>query len=691
MATTQDDRILKIETPLGKDFLLLSSFYAMEELSGLFRYEAELLHEEAKEGNIPTDIDINAILGKDVTITITQEDGVERTFSGIVNAFSKRNRNARFSFYNASIVPKIWLLTQKHQSRIFQHKTVQQILEEVFEGYQVSFEIQGAFEKRNYCVQYRESDFGFASRLMEEEGFYYYFEQKGGVHKMIVANTPQSHQDNPGKSEIAYRVEMDKDEGFNSYIRDLIVDFTLQTGKIVNRDYTFQLNTNKLESTLPSLFNVGGNQELESYDYPGGYARKYDGIDRGGGESPGDLQGVFPDKDRTVENAMQVLDAQYEVLNGSSGCAAFTGGHRFKLKNHPSKKFNRQYILTSVVHHAEQSPAYISNETVNDAYSNNFTCIPHGSGAPPFRPQRRTPKPVVRGSQTAVVVGPAGEEIFTDKYGRVKAQFHWDREGQENADSSCWMRVGTLWAGKQWGVIHIPRIGQEVIVDFLEGDPDRPIIVGSVYNPDTMPPYTLPDNKTQSGVKSRSSKGGSPENFNEFRFEDKMGEEEVYLHAEKDWTIMVENDKNQIVGHDETLTVKNDRTKTVENNETSTIIHNRTETVGSGEDTETITINGFRSETVVKDETIAVGGSMSHDVAGDKSSSVGKSETTSVANNKTDNVGDTLTVSATNEINESSKTIKINAGMELILSGPGGQIKIDAGGVTITGVLVKIN
>ncbi|NNF00942.1 MAG: type VI secretion system tip protein VgrG [Pyrinomonadaceae bacterium] len=691
MATTQDDRLLKIETPLGKDFLLLGSFYGVEEISSLYQYEVALRHEENKEGHKPTDVDINSILGKDVTVTISQKDGVSRTFSGIVNSFSKRNRNARFSFYTATIVPKIWLLTQIRQSRIFQHKSVQEILEKVFEGYEVAFEIQGEFERRNYCVQYRESDFGFASRLMEEEGFYYYFEQKGGSHKMIVGNTPQSHQDNPGKSEITYNVEQMEQEDFVSYVHDLVVDFTLQTGKIANRDYNFQLNTNKLESTLPSLFKVGGNQDLESYDYPGGYARKYDGIDRGGGESPSDLKGVFPDKDRTVENAMQVLDSQFEVLSGSSNCCGFTGGHRFKLKKHPGKKLNRQYIVTAVVHHAEQSPSYISGDEVNNPYSNNFTCIPHGSGAPPFRPKKRTPKPVVRGSQTAVVVGPAGEEIFTDKYGRVKAQFHWDREGQENADSSCWMRVGTLWAGKQWGVIHIPRIGQEVIVDFIEGDPDRPIIVGSVYNPDTMPPYTLPDNKTQSGVKSRSSKGGSPENFNEFRFEDKKGEEEVYLHAEKDWTIMVENDKNQIVGHDETLHVKNDRTKTVDNDETSTIVHNRTETVGSGEDTEKITIKGFREEVVSKNETVTIGENMTHDVGGEKSTSVGKSETTSVANNKTDNIGDKLTVSATNEISESSKTIKISAGMELVLSGPGGQIKIDAGGVTITGVLVKIN
>ena len=287
-----------------------------------------------------------------------------------------------------------------------------------------------------------------------------------------------------------------------------------------------------------------------------------------------------------------------------------------------------------------------------------------------------------------MVVGPAGEEIFTDKYGRVKVQFHWDREGKNDADSSCWVRVGTLWAGKQWGVVHIPRIGQEVIVDFIEGDPDQPIIVGSVYNPDTMPPYTLPDKKTQSGVKSRSSKGGSPANYNEFRFEDKKGEEEVHLHAEKDWTIMVEHDKNQIVGHDETHLVKHDRTKTVNHDETSTIKHDRTETV---ENNETITIVHNRTETVGDNETVTIGKDYKHDVIGEASTSVGKNLKTSVGADSTNNVNSNYTLTAALKISESASEIEISAGTKLTLNGPGGQIVIGPDGVTITGVLVKIN
>jgi type VI secretion system secreted protein VgrG len=706
MATTQKNRMMSIATPLGEDHLLINSFRVTEALSKLFEFEAELLHEENDAGGKPTVVDAQSILGQPVTLTILQRDGTKRFFNGMVNRFSQGNRDVRFTYYYATVVPTIWKLTQKIQKRIFQHITVPDILKKVFKGYEVSFEIQGDFKPRNYCVQYRESDFDFASRLMEEEGIYYYFQHSDGSHKMIVANTPQSHRSCPGKSRLPFALEYNQQDDFIGAIKTWLVDYKLQSGKITFWDNNFQLPKNKLDAEQPSRFNVGGNQALEIYESSAGYARKYDGIDKSGGERPSDLQNVFPDKTQTAKVAMEVLDADYKTVSGTSDCCALAAGHKFTLFNHPTDEYNSDHIIVSIMHGMTQNPDYISNGSVANPYSNSFRCIAHGAGSPPFRPSRKTPRREMRGTQTATVVGPAGEEIFTDKYGRVKVQFHWDREGKYDANSSCWMRVGTLWAGKQWGVIHIPRIGQEVIVDFIEGDCDQPIIVGSVYTPDTMPPYKLPDNKTQSGVKSRSSLGGGPENFNEFRFEDKKGKEEVYLHAEKDWTIMVEHDKNQIVGHDETHLVKHDRTKTVENDETTTIVHNRTETVGSGGDKETITIHGFREETVDKDETITItgnrtekvgknetitiGGNRVHDVVGTNKTSVTGAETNSVAEKRSDSAK-SLDVKIATESTHSGKTIKIDAGVELILTGPGGQIKIDGSGVTITGVLVKIN
>jgi type VI secretion system secreted protein VgrG len=322
-------------------------------------------------------------------------------------------------------------------------------------------------------------------------------------------------------------------------------------------------------------------------------------------------------------------------------------------------KAEGDYVLRRVTHSATRGNAYRSGESGAFEYTNHFQAIPF---ALPFSPPRVTPKPVVAGSQTAVVVGPAGEEIFTDKYSRIKVQFHWDRQGKSDADSSCWVRVASQWAGKQWGFISIPRIGQEVVVDFLEGDPDLPIVTGSVYNAEQMPPYALPGNKTQSGVKSRSSMGGNPETFNEIFFEDKKGSELVYIRAEKDQTLAVENDEAHWVGHDRDKTVDNDervlihhdRTKTVDNNETNTIGVDRKEKVGSNE---TIDIGASRTETVGKHEsisvkltrtrlvglaeTVTVGGAQAITVGAARAVTVGLSQAVTVAGNQTESVGGT--------------------------------------------------
>ena len=579
MATTQDGRLLNITTPKGKDYLLLNRISANEGLSQLFSIDVELLREENEAGATPTFISEKEMLGQPATITIHQsEDHAERTFRGIINRFSRGDRSTRFSYYYATIVPNVWVLTQIVQSRIFQHITVPDILKKIFAGFDVDYEIQGDFKKRNYCVQYRESDFDFASRLMEEEGIYYYFDHAAGSDKLVIANTPQSHRDCPTATKIPYFVELGSKEGYIARVTNLTVEFQLQTGHVTFWDYHFQLPTNKLKAEQPSRFNVGGNQQLEFYDFPGGYARKYDGINSGGGEQPAELNNVFPDKQKTAENVMQALDAQYEVLSGSSTFCSMSAGHKIELIKHPSSGLNRQYIITTVTHQAEQSPDYISDDIVSEPYMNNFTFIPHGDGAPPFRPMRKTVKPTVMGCQTAIVVGPPGEEIFTDKYGRVKVQFHWDRDGKNDLNSSCWLRVAQSWAGNRWGSMFIPRIGMEVMVDFLEGDPDQPIIVGCVYNPDTMPPYKLPDEKTKMTIKSYSTKGGG--GFNELRFEDKKGEEQVFIHAEKDEDIFVKHDANEYIGNDRHLIVKKDQFEKVENDKHLIVKYDQMEKIG---------------------------------------------------------------------------------------------------------------
>ncbi len=552
---TQDTRVLQAMTPLGKDKLLIVALSGHEGLSQLFSFELDLLAENQ------TDVAFDKLLGKESTVTVMlAKEGSKRYFSGICNRISQASRDETFTTYRLEIVPQFWFLTRRQQSRIFQQMAVPDILKKVLTGLDVSYELQGKFEKRDFCVQYRETDFNFASRLMEEEGIYYFFKHSNGSHKMVVANTPQSHAD---LGNIIYETI----EGGNRP-EDRILEWSkaqeLRSGKYTLWDHCFELPHKHLDADktiqesvtagkVSHKLKVGGNDNFEIYDYPGAYAQRFDGIDKGGGEQPSELQKIFDDNKRTAEIRMQEQAADGLVVQGEGNVRQLTSGHKFSLERH----FNAdgQYVLTSVQHFARQGSDYRSEDTTF-SYNNTFTCIP---AALPFRPPRVTRRPVVHGSQTAVVVGPQGEEIFTDKYGRVKVQFHWDREGKSDANSSCWVRVGSIWAGKQWGAVHIPRIGQEVIVDFIEGDADQPIIVGSVYNAEMMPPYKLPDNKTQSGIKSRSSLNGSTENFNELRFEDKKGSEDVYFHAEKDSHRVVENDDDLQVGHDQTIAIKNNR------------------------------------------------------------------------------------------------------------------------------------
>lgn len=647
MATTQDNRILKIATPLGKDYLLLDNFTATEGLSQLFSIEADLLHEENDSSFNPTVVDPKSIVGKGVTISVGSEDGTTRSFSGMVNRFVQGGRNIRFSHYTISIVPHIWVLTQNSQSRIFQQISVPDILKKVLSGFDVKYEMQGTFEPRNYCVQYRESDFAFISRLMEEEGIYYYFEHADGKDVMIIGNTPQSHRDCPTKKDIPFFVKVGEQQDFVGAVRTLITGSNLMTGKVTLWDHNFQLPDKKLEKEESSKFTLGENKKFEFYDYPAGYGRKYDGIDKSGGEQPAELQKVFPDREATVKNAMEALDGRVTVSNGTSDCCSISAGHRFNLKDHPNKDLNKTYVLTSVRHTAQQSPSYSSDDTVNNPYTNEFTCIIQGAGQPAFRPLRSTPKPMVYGSQTAYVVGPAGEEIYTDKYGRVKVQFHWDREGQVNASSSCWVRVAQTWAGNQWGTMFIPRIGMEVLVHFLEGDPDQPIITGSVYNPQTMPPYTLPDEKTKSTIKTNSSKGGG--GFNELRFEDKKGSEQIFVHAEKNVDIRIKNDRME--------NVLNDRHLIVDNN---------------------------KFEHIKKDKHVTIGGDQNEKVDGTYSLETGSDIHEKAASNVAVEAGTAVHIKA-------GMTAVIEAGTSLTLKVGGNFININSGGIFIKGTMVMLN
>jgi type VI secretion system secreted protein VgrG len=552
---------------LGKDVLLLTGFAGREAISQLFSFNLDLLAENREQ------VKYDQLLGQPVTLRIELPNDGERFISGICSRVSQGGQEGdkqsltTFTTYRMEIVPQLWLLTRRAQSRIFQHLSVPDILKKVFEGLNVSYQISGSFQPRDYCVQYRETDFNFASRLMEEEGIYYFFKHTAEGHTMVVANTPQGHPVLSHASQIIF-------EGIVGGVRDDDRIFTwektqeLRSGKYTLWDHCFELPHKHLDATEPiqasipvgeitHKLRVGNNDKLEIYDYPGAYAQRFDGIAKGGGEQPAELQKIFEDNKRTTQIRIQQEALAGFVISGSSNCKQLNSGYKFTLDRHFDA--DGEYVLTEVFHSARYRE-YRSGGDGEFSYDNRFSCIPIGL---PFRPLQVTPKPRVFGTQTAIVVGLAGEEIFVDKYGRVKVQFHWDREGQMDENSSCWIRVSQNHSGLKWGAGYWPRIGQEVVVDFVEGDPDQPIILGSVYNASEMPAYKLPDEKTKTIIhKSNSSKGGG--GFNEIRFEDKSGSEQIFLHGQRNQDIRIKNDQMEWIGNDTHLIVKKDQLEQVE-------------------------------------------------------------------------------------------------------------------------------
>jgi type VI secretion system secreted protein VgrG len=582
MPIKQDDRMLGIKTALGAEKLAIGSFTLQEQISRLFQIEAELATEDGE-------IKLDDVIGQKATIRLDIGDNDKRYFNGYVSRLVQVANEGHYARYRATIVPWLWFLTRTSDCRIFQNKTVPKIIEDIFQLYGFSdykLKLSATYPTWEYCVQYRETAFNFVSRLMEQEGIYYYFEHEDGNHTLVLADSISAHKPFPGYADIAFH-ELGEGADEREVITDWTVEKEVQPVAYALQDFDFK----KPKTSLLSSANVSrqyGKAEYEIYDFPGEYLEHDEG-------------------QRLSDVRLNELQSQYELLHGQASARGLAAGCIFKLKDHPRGDQNRDYLITEVSIQADSGP--FDTSSGGESFSCSLSAIDKSQQ---FRAARLTPKPIVQGPQTAIVVGPSGEEIYTDEHARVKVHFPWDRHDKSDQDSSCWVRVSQYWAGKQWGSIHIPRIGQEVIVEFLEGDPDEPIITGRVYNADQVPPYALPANKTQSGHKSRSSKGGSTANFNEIRFEDKKGSEEVYIHAEKDQNNVVENDETTQVGHD--------RTEAVGHDEKITIGNDRTETVGRNEKTQ---VNGFHEETIAGSQTILVGANLNEKVALNYSETVG--------------------------------------------------------------------
>jgi len=546
-------RVMEIVTPLGEDVLLFHSMNAREEMNRLFEYHVDLL--SAKD-----DINLDEILGKNVTIKLALPQEETRFLNGYVTRFAQGGTLGRFRRYHATVRPWLWFLTRTTDCRIFQEQTVPDILKAVFADHgaaEFKFELTSTYRKRTYCVQYRETDYNFVSRLMEEEGIGWYFRHAEGHNTLVLTDSTSMHTAAPGCETLSFISDLEQVRPELEHIRAWDFSREIQPGVYVHDDYDLERPGVELRTSrsLPRNYTPS---DYEVFDYPGLYQQKGDG-------------------EQYAAVRIDELGSQFELAQGKTNARGLAVGFLLKLEDHPRADQNREYLVVS----ASYDLLFENYESLPDprptSYSCAFVAMPSSQQ---FRPKRRTRKPFVQGPQTAFVVGPAGEEIFTDELGRVRVQFHWDRRGKNDQQSSCWIRVSQYWAGKGWGAIHIPRIGHEVIVDFLEGDPDQPIVVGRVYNGTNVPPYKLPDNKTQSGVKSRSSLQGTPDNFNEIRFEDLKGKEEINIHAERNLSTSVEADESHSVGHDrstsidhdDVLTVKHDRKIIVkEGNETHVV------------------------------------------------------------------------------------------------------------------------
>jgi type VI secretion system secreted protein VgrG len=590
---TQQSRAMQIESPLGGDSLILTGVIVDEAISRPYQLALTVMAESS------TAVPFARLLGQKVGVALEMETlGTYRRYGGICRSIMQGPRDDGFTEYRMQVVPQHWLLSKRTNCRIFQQKTVPEILKQVFAGLDVTFQLTGTYPKREFCAQYRETDLQFASRLMEDEGIFYFFNHgSGGAHTMVVADGNVAFKTNPDRPTLGMRDYVKADYGIVSWGQGQ----ELRSGVVALWDHNNQRPHQHLEgkSNAPTPLavgtqsfpqEVGNNGSLELFDYPGGYAHWFDAVSSGGGGQEGELGKIDDQSTRIASIRGQQELAEGFLIEGEGDDRSMTTARRFTLRGHAEA--DGDYVFTSVRQEMQANDSLRSGGS-GGSYRNEFTAIPAGQA---YRPARTTPRPVVRGPQTAIVTGPSGEEIFTDKYGRVKVQFHWDRTGKRDADSSCWVRVGTPWAGTKWGSVQIPRIGQEVIVDFIEGDPDRPIITGSVYNEQMMPPYDLPDNKTQSGMKSRSTPDGGPDNFNELRFEDKKGAEQVYFHAERDFDRVVENNDTLKVGSAEaedgsqTVEVWKDRTETVKTgNEKVTIEKgNRDVIVAMGNDSHSI-------------------------------------------------------------------------------------------------------
>ncbi|WP_121222164.1 type VI secretion system Vgr family protein [Oceanibaculum indicum] len=635
-----------VKTTLSGVTFTLLALEAEEGLSRPFRYLATVRADKA-------DADVASLLGKIASVTLTADGKAKRLFSGIVAEAGQLDSDPRGASYRLDIRPALWLLTLAGDCRIFQQKSLSDIAQTVLKAdgaTRISNKLSGTYDALDYVAQFDESDFAFVSRLLERAGIFYFFTHAESGETLVLADDSSAFQPIAGPSALNYR--MAQGSGLQpDAVSFLSRSARMTTGSFSTGDYSFLTPSTDLTVT-----SKGKGSEVTRYLWPGGYEK------RDAGET-------------VAKNRIHALDADAVQLTGESASPTLLPGATVSIQGYGDAKVNGKYVLTSVSH-----------VFTEDGYRNRFTALPSDTA---IRPLQVTPRPRIAGLQTAKVVGKQGEEIWTDKYGRIKVQFPWDRQGKSDENSSCWIRVVQGWAGKGWGHLFVPRIGMEVMVAFVDGDPDRPLVVGALYNAEQTVPVTLPGDQTKSTVKTNSSKGGG--GFNQILFDDAKDKELIYLHAQKDMTEEVLHNRTATVTQDEKLTVsKGDRTVEVsEGKETHSV-----------KKTRDVTVTGKETHTNKADFDQTVDGNMSLTVKGNYSLTVQGSVTIKATGAVTiESSTGAVTVKAAQSLQTSGMTISNKAttsltndgGMSITNTAQGKAALESSGMVTINGAMVKIN
>jgi type VI secretion system secreted protein VgrG len=643
---------MTLESSAGKA-LQFRSLSAREEISRLFECQVLAISDRST-------ISADDLLGTTAGVSVEVDNqGAKRWFHGVVAAFGIDGIDGRHFRYRLVLRPWLWLATRSSNVRIFQEKTTPDIVKEVLKAYPgtVSDKLKSSYQPRPYCVQYRESDFNFVSRLLEEEGIFFYFLHSQGKHELVLADDSGVHQVQPGFADIPY----DEDEAHRvgqPALSAWRMHHEIQTGAVVLRDYNYETPSTDLTSAVSRSSRRHGEAGHEVYDYPGRYAEKGSG-------------------DALAAVRLGEQSSHFARFEGSGNTPGLAAGAKFTLKNHPRQDQNSDYLVISTRIDMQQG-GYESGVPVDTLYSCQVLAQ---SLAETFRPARLTPKPAVAGPQTAVVVGEGGAgEIVTDKLGRVKVQFHWDRLGKKDSKSSCWIRVASPMAGNGWGFISLPRVGQEVVVDFLDGDPDRPLITGRVHNPEQLPPYELPANATVTTLKSRSKKGAAAD-FNELRFEDKAGSEYLLMHAQKDRLEFVEDTLKSQIDKAEHRTVKGNRHESVAGEwhvkVTKDVLHKYDAKYGMA---------------VAEDILWKTGGKFSLKVAADIIGKAGATVSLDAGSDMHLKIASNLGADAGMNVHiKGGMNVVIEAGMQVSIKAGGSSVVLGPDGVSITGAMVKLN